>query len=201
MNTPLFRLVMRTGPTPGQSFELVKSEIYIGRDITNDIVINDSEVSRRHARLIYEAGRYVIQDLGSTNGTFVNGQRLLGPHALSVGEAVMIGGNVMLMFESTQFDPGATVVGSTPQAVSSPYPSQRPAPAYAPLPPAPAVQTPLGPEEVAPAPAPKKRELNTWVLAGCGCLFLLAIACVAAAFIIDYLQLWCQLFGFLIPGC
>ena len=78
-------LIMRTGPNPGKSFELTKNELYIGRDINNDIVINDSEISRKHARLILQAGGYVLEDLGSTNGSFVNGQRLMGPHVLRPG--------------------------------------------------------------------------------------------------------------------
>jgi hypothetical protein len=177
--------------------------MYIGRDITNDIVINDAEVSRRHVRLTYESGRYVIEDLGSTNGTFVNGQRLMGPHVLGVGEVIMVGENVMLLFTSTQFDPGATVIGSSAQAGAPPLQAPPPRQEYAP-PPASAYtgQVPPGPEEYPMPPAgPKKREMNSWVLAGCGCLFLLAIVCVVAAFVIDYLQMWCQLFGFIIPGC
>ncbi|MBN2146303.1 MAG: FHA domain-containing protein [Anaerolineales bacterium] len=222
MTSPSFRLVMRTGPTPGQTYDLVKNDIYIGRDITNDIVINDSEISRRHSRLLFQAGRYTIQDVGSTNGTFVNGQRLMGPHVLGVGEVVMLGENVSLSFESVGFDPNATVVGSAPQAgVPAPQgfapppaqpgfapPSAQPGfapppaqPAYAPAP-VYAGQVPAGPEEaMPPAPMPKKGGTNTWILAGCGCLFLVVIACVIAAFLIDYFNYWCTLFGFIIPGC
>lgn len=62
--------------------------MFIGRDLTNDIVINDAEISRRHARLISQAGGYVLEDLGSTNGTFINGQRLASPYILRPGETV-----------------------------------------------------------------------------------------------------------------
>ena len=48
---PSFQIVIRSGPTPGKTYPLVKSEIFIGRDLSNDIVINDPEISRRHARL------------------------------------------------------------------------------------------------------------------------------------------------------
>jgi pSer/pThr/pTyr-binding forkhead associated (FHA) protein len=68
------QLVTRTGPNPGKTFSLNKPEMYIGRDISNDIVINDAEVSRKHVRLTVQGERYVIEDLGSTNGTFINGQ-------------------------------------------------------------------------------------------------------------------------------
>ena len=52
MASQSFQLVMRTGPNPGKVFELTKGEVYIGRDINNDIVVNDAEISRKHARLI-----------------------------------------------------------------------------------------------------------------------------------------------------
>ena len=73
-----FQLIMRSGPTPGAAFTLEGDQIDIGRDSTNEIVINDAEISRRHARLTFQGGKYVLEDLGSTNGTFVNGQRLAG---------------------------------------------------------------------------------------------------------------------------
>ncbi|NJD60031.1 MAG: FHA domain-containing protein, partial [Anaerolineae bacterium] len=94
-----YRLVVRQGPNPGQIYELKKTEIAIGRDITNDIVINDAEVSRRHAHLTLEDGRYTIEDLNSTNGTYIDGQRLIGPHVLAVGEILMFGDNVGMVFE------------------------------------------------------------------------------------------------------
>ena len=73
-----FRLVVRRGPQPNQVYELNKDVIALGRDITNDIVINDPEVSRHHCRMTRSTAGYTLEDLGSTNGTFVNGQRLTG---------------------------------------------------------------------------------------------------------------------------
>ena len=49
-----FQLVQRSGPAPGKTYSLSKNEIYLGRDITNDIVINDPEISRKHARLMLQ---------------------------------------------------------------------------------------------------------------------------------------------------
>ena len=120
MTSLSFHLIMRSGPNPGQSHELTNSEIYIGRDIHNDIVINDAEISRKHARLVMQAGGYVLEDLGSTNGTFVNGQRLMGPHVLRPNELIMLGENVSLVFE-TSYDADATVVAvpSQPAPIKS----------------------------------------------------------------------------------
>ncbi len=113
--TAQYQLIMRSGPTPGAAFMLEGDQITIGRDPTNSITINDAEISRRHARLSYQGGKYVLEDLGSTNGTFVNGQRLAGPRVLKSGEVVSFGEQIVLVFDSTNFDPGATVV--SPRAV------------------------------------------------------------------------------------
>ena len=85
-----FQLIMRSGPTPGASFILEGEQLTVGRDATNEIVINDSEISRRHARLTFQGGKYVLEDLGSTNGTFVNGQPVRRV-ALTDGTRVTLG--------------------------------------------------------------------------------------------------------------
>ena len=116
-----YRLVVRQGPTPGQVFELNKNEIYIGRDIANDFVINDAEVSRKHARLILEGDRYRIEDLNSTNGTYIDGQRLIGPHVMAIGEIIMFGDNVGGVYDGEPATPDIPVrsvgeLGNTPVA-------------------------------------------------------------------------------------
>ncbi len=200
-----FHLIMRSGPTPGKSFELNKSEIYIGRDIHNDIVINDAEVSRKHARLVIQAGGYVLEDLGSTNGTFVNGQRLMGPHVLRPNELIMLGENVSLVFE-TSYDANATVV-SVPSESPKSVPSQvAPMPAYVPparqtesgfKPPEPqpqptyTSQVPPGPAEPYYEPLPEKKSNRTLLLAGCGCLIVILCVLIAGAIMFDRLNLYC----------
>jgi pSer/pThr/pTyr-binding forkhead associated (FHA) protein len=94
------RLVLNSGPTPGKDFPLEKAEIFIGRDLGNDIVINDPEVSRRHARLYLQGNAYIIEDLGSTNGTSINGQHLTGPYMLRAGEQITFGERVNLSVEA-----------------------------------------------------------------------------------------------------
>ncbi len=121
MASQTFQLVMHSGPTPGKIFELAADEITIGRDIGNRIVINDPEVSRKHARLTMQSGSFVIEDLGSTNGTFVNNQRLIGPHMLRPGETIMFGEKISLEYEVLGFDPNATMVsGASTQAAPPP---------------------------------------------------------------------------------
>ena len=171
MASQSFQLVMQKGPNPGKIFELMQDEATIGRDISNRIVINDPEVSRRHARLTLQAGGYVIEDLGSTNGTFVDGQRLMGPHLLRPGQTVMLGEKITLSYEALGFDPNATLVGvaggaPSPQetyrvapgdvySAAPPTPptvQDAPPPAYIPPPAAPAY-TPAAPVYASPAPA------------------------------------------------
>ncbi len=221
MVAPSYQLVMRSGPTPGKVFPITNPEITVGRDVTNDIVINDAEISRRHARLTLQAGDYVVEDLGSTNGSFVNGQRLMGPHALHNGELVMFGENVGLVYESTNvtMDLNATVISAPmgPQAtVAGPQPMPpAPPPMYAPPPPMEeppmyAQQVPAGPfEPVPPMPVapPKKSGGKGWIFAGCGCLLILLCIVVVIGgglYYIDSNSLYCvspwssifSLFGF-----
>lgn len=139
---PSFRLVLRTGPTPGKVYNLDKPELTIGRDLNNEIVINDSEVSRRHARLFLQGNNYVIEDLGSTNGTAVNGQRLVGPYVLRPGELITFGEQVSLILEAAQMDANATVASAAaprpmahspepaPQVFAEPPQAPPPPPAY-----------------------------------------------------------------------
>lgn len=201
-----FHLIMRSGPTPGKSHELTKSEIYIGRDIHNDIIINDAEISRKHARLVMQAGGYVLEDLGSTNGTFVNGQRLMGPHVLRPNELIMLGENVSLVFE-TSYDADATVVAvpSQPAPVQSSPPRVTSQPSYVPAAaPEEAVpyipepqpvytgQVPAGPAEPYYEAQPEEKKQNrTLQFAGCGCLVVILCLLVGSVFIFDWLNLYC----------
>ena len=121
-----FQFVMRSGPTPGVTFPLEGDQLIIGRDSSNSVAINDAEISRKHSRLSFQGGKYVLEDLGSTNGTFVNGQRLAGPVVLKPGDVVSLGEQIVLMYDVINLDPGATIasprhaVRATPQPVAQP---------------------------------------------------------------------------------
>src|SRR5512133_2891932 len=126
-----YRLIVRRGPQPNQIYEQNKGIITIGRDITNDIVINDPEVSRHHCRLTLGGGGHTVEDLGSTNGTFVNGQRLAGARPLSNGDMLGMGETVTLAYESLT----AGGLGADPrQAVTMAGPASAPGMEYAPPP-------------------------------------------------------------------
>lgn len=69
---------------------LSKPETSIGRWEDNDIVIDDRWISRYHARIRRERDQYFLEDLGSKNGTIVNGQRIVQPVALSDGDEIQL---------------------------------------------------------------------------------------------------------------
>ena len=77
--------------TPERSFPLGAAPVSIGRAPDNDVAIDDRRVSRRHAELVQSNGRWMVHDLGSTNGTAVNG-RLVTQAPLRDGDRVSLGG-------------------------------------------------------------------------------------------------------------
>ena len=97
------RLTIERGGAANTEFPLSSEESYIGRwdadngifpDVDLDAHDPDAKVSRRHARIIYRNNVYMIEDLGSTNGTFLNrGRRLLpgSPQVLSEGDEIIVG--------------------------------------------------------------------------------------------------------------
>ena len=84
----------------GQRIELHEGHYVIGRHLENDIVLNDSNVSRRHAEFVCAAGEVVVKDLGSTNGTKVNGVVINGEQLLQHGDVVTLG-TAQVMFEAS----------------------------------------------------------------------------------------------------
>jgi pSer/pThr/pTyr-binding forkhead associated (FHA) protein len=66
--------------------------ITIGRASDNIIsLFNDKEISRKHSKITYEAGNFIVEDQNSLNGTFVNNQRIEGPRYLEDGDVIFIG--------------------------------------------------------------------------------------------------------------
>ncbi len=99
MTEKKYTLLMQLGPLQGETMPIEGDEYVLGRDPESNWSIEDIEVSRRHARLIYEKGSYSIEDLGSTNGTFVNGQRIRTLLPLLPGATVRLGENVLLFYD------------------------------------------------------------------------------------------------------
>jgi two-component system cell cycle response regulator len=91
-------VVIVAGSGVGEVFALDKPRT-VGRGYDADVRIQDSGISRRHARFAPADGRVVIEDLGSTNGTFVNGVRIAGRHVLADGDKLQFGTFTVLRFE------------------------------------------------------------------------------------------------------
>ena len=91
---PLGRLVVVAGgdgaPAPGTSFSLdaVNS---LGRDVNNSVVVDDAFASAEHALLSFRGRAWYVEDLGSTNGTYVNGQRVDGVASVGFGDEIQVG--------------------------------------------------------------------------------------------------------------
>jgi hypothetical protein len=91
------RLVALDGPMARVSWTIPIGQSTIGRDAATGIVVEDDSVSRRHASVARDDDRVVLNDLGSTNGTWINGRRLYGKQELRAGDTVRLG-HVSLAF-------------------------------------------------------------------------------------------------------
>ena len=93
--------------------EMVTAETIIGRHPECTFQINSNMVSRKHAKIVKNGNEFVVEDLGSGNGTFVNGKKIEGPTALSHDDRIKLG-PILLRFE-------------TPEGAAAPKPAPRPA--------------------------------------------------------------------------
>jgi pSer/pThr/pTyr-binding forkhead associated (FHA) protein len=148
---PSGMLVIRQGPQAGMSFPLGGNQMIIGREEGVDVVLQDPESSRRHARISWQTGQFFVEDLGSTNGTFVNGVQITTPQMLHSGDTIGIG-QTALVFQMTNVPTGA--------------------PQYQPPPPQ-AVS--YGTSTVGSAATTNTNKLLQYTLYGCGCLLLICI--------------------------
>jgi pSer/pThr/pTyr-binding forkhead associated (FHA) protein len=88
------KLVLTAGPRKGQELRLDRREITIGRADNADLVIKDEFASTHHAKLVLINGEWLLQDLNSTNGTFVNGKRVGTPVSVKANTPVQIGNSI-----------------------------------------------------------------------------------------------------------
>jgi len=146
------RVVILQGPGAGREFEL-HGETVLGRLESNGIPIEDTLASREHARIELREGRYVLVDLGSSNGTRVNGKRIT-EHTLRTGDRIVIGTARM------EFDDPAEEPAEEPGTVESgpepdPQPEREPEPSV--------------------AASPRAYAQQYWLLLGC---MAIAIGCL-----------------------
>ena len=172
----LASFLVRSGGLIGQRLSVKTPVVNIGRADYNDLVVPDPSVSTSHAKLQRREGVWVLIDLDSTNGTFVDGERVKGEAPLAPGTTVRFG-DVQLVFEPTDDALGVAKGGGTqvlrtphsvapnvpPKPAASPAlpPPSRPPPAAAPPGPGAKVAPPLRPQPPTPSrpgprPAPKR---------------------------------------------
>jgi pSer/pThr/pTyr-binding forkhead associated (FHA) protein len=92
------KLVFRSGLSAGSEKEISNDLLRMGRDPGNDLVIDEIEVSRNQAKITRDEKVYILEDLNSTNGTFLNGKRINKPEKLKDGDLIKLGGNTVLGF-------------------------------------------------------------------------------------------------------
>jgi hypothetical protein len=160
---PVPYLLLTAGHGRGQTFDL-RGEVYLGRSQANSITISDGKVSRSHARLDPVRGTYVITDLGSANGTYINGVRITQPIRLRDGDLLQVG-DTQLIFH-------------THSSPHSPHEDQ--AKGHSPFPAAPAVDPASAFGDFLPA-AVGRAKIPAWVWTGCaGLLIILTLVMIVA---------------------
>jgi pSer/pThr/pTyr-binding forkhead associated (FHA) protein len=153
-------LIVRSGPRAGERIELV-GELVVGRE-NADVTVDDDEVSRRHLAVRPHEDGVELEDLGSTNGTFVDGARLSAVVVVSSSARVVLGETeieVEVEEPEPEFDPSATRLRERPPerdaTIIAPVP-EAPAPdatiVGAPVPPRPRA-APAEPRRPSPVPA------------------------------------------------
>jgi hypothetical protein len=88
-------LTITNGPETGTAAQLAGGMIMIGRGADCQLMLNDDYVSTRHARVVAGENGVYIEDLGSTNGTYVNGMRISAPTTITLQDTVRIGKTVL----------------------------------------------------------------------------------------------------------
>jgi hypothetical protein len=198
-----YQLVMHSGPTPGKVFPLDGDLITIGREAGNNIIINDAEVSRKHTQFIFQGGKVIVSDLGSTNGTFVDGQRLTGQQVLQSGQIISLGEQISLLFETViQVDPNATMM-STGHPPVVPMPAQAPSqPVMQSSPAMYAGQVPSGPQFTAPEKPTKSGGSKVILIVVVLIVLCLLCVCVGSLFYIDSIKNgWCTYLPMVFGKC
>ena len=111
------RLIVRTGRDDGKELALVDGrEVMIGRDVSSEFALSDARVSSRHARVRLDGEHLLVEDLGSANGTVVDGKRITGSEYAGEGSEIQVGESVILFTrQPSSFyssSPSPTLVGA-----------------------------------------------------------------------------------------
>ena len=178
---PMASLLVRSGGQKGQRLSIRVPVINIGRGDYNDVVLTEESVSTAHAKLQRREGVWILTDVGSTNGTFVDGERVETELPVSPGATIRFG-DVSVLFEPTD-DAYGTARSSGTKMVEAvrPAPAPPPAAARAPARPAqaaPVAQPPRPPSHRPVATGRRRSGLPHWLVPA----LIVAVLAAAAAF-------------------
>ena len=163
---PSATLTVSRGPDAGRSFTLGAAPVTVGRQAQCDIHIEDTWMSRRHARIAWTGAEYIVEDLGSTNGTFINSERVVGPRSLQPGDLLQLGDQVELAFQTS---------------VTAPAHEEPISPDAAPYP----VSSAPSPQAQASPPKAQRGRVKVWALGLLGLILVLAAGGVAYLLLSD----------------
>jgi pSer/pThr/pTyr-binding forkhead associated (FHA) protein len=186
-----YKIILESGPNAGAEFFLEKDELFLGRDANNDVVINDPEVSRRHARLVKQDEDYYYEDLGSTNGSFINDHRLSTLTLLKPDMKITIGERVILSYQMKLADKDATVMVKRRVEEKAPIPpvvTPPPTPVVTPI-----TQTPPPMVITTESGTPKKLSKTTMIILIV--VGVILVFCVIPWIIMELTASYCNFFG------
>jgi pSer/pThr/pTyr-binding forkhead associated (FHA) protein len=179
----LASFLVRVGALHGQRLSIRTPVVNIGRADYNDLVLPDESVSTAHAKLQRREGVWVLVDLDSTNGSFVDGERVKGEAAIPPGATVRLG-DVALVFEPTDDAAGVTKGGGTRLLEVMKPPAG--APAARPAPPSP-TSLPSPAPKPAPRPRPAAKPAAPVKAKGKGCGASVVVFALGAAGVVYWL--------------
>lgn len=156
-------LTVQQGPNSGMSYPLPQSGVVtIGRHSENSITIEHPAISRRHAQLSIQNGHVALSDLGSANGTWVNGSRITGVVNVRPGDRIGLGDEILFTLVGGELDSDKTIVNAPAvmaKSIAPPVVSQ--------------------PRQMASPPPPQQNSGKIWLIGAM--LFVALIALVLAA--------------------
>src|SRR5436190_22307213 len=106
------------GPSAGRQIPL-SAPLVVGRGQDAQVVLDDARVSRNHARITPHGGTAVVEDLGSSNGTFVNGNQLYAPATIGPGDDVLVGVTVLEVRSMAQIAAQPSAVRPVPASIAA----------------------------------------------------------------------------------
>jgi predicted component of type VI protein secretion system len=196
-------LIEVAGPEPGARHILSQDTTTIGRSLSNEITIDDTRISRHHVQIKRLPDGAVIEDLGSTNKTWVNDELLTSARFLQSGDIIQLADAVTFRFIVETYAPPPMAAPIEPEEAMAAYeeaaepPPQRSAPpaTMAPPPPPPAAVPPNPDATVTPPPASKPGHSKRyyWAIALLVALILLCLALAAFMWFAPY-EFWAWLF-------